>query len=81
MNQKRCPNRPTRPSIQCWAIVVIEDSLSRKGRRSVSSGARLLPVAASPELLDESGVGRLPAELGASPGSLSSLVEEENFRK
>src|ERR1700730_18172705 len=45
------------------------------------SGLRLPPVAASPELLDQPGVGRLPLELGTSPGRLGSLVEEEHLRE
>ena len=46
-------------------------------RTAFSAGGALPPVATDPELLDESEMGGLPAELDASPGRLGALVEEE----
>src|SRR3954454_16823551 len=43
------------------------------------SGSRDLAVAPVPELVDESRMGRVPIELGASPGRVYALIEQENL--
>ena len=41
----------------------------------------VLPVAAGAELLDESEMGGLPAELDACSGRLGALVKEKHLRE
>ena len=60
-----CVSRPPSCAEQTVDLVILFSPL-----RSVT------PV---PELVDESGVGRLPAELGASPGRVGALIEQKHL--